>query len=219
MAPHKLEADGIQLEFGFRRILSDIYLLCETGKITGLLGRNGQGKTCLMNIIYGSLQAESKSIRFDNQSFPQAFKRPELLMYLPQFNFIPGSLNLKRLFLDFHLSFGDFEKWFPEFSGKYRSLLKDLSGGQRRLTEVYLVARSSSRFAMLDEPFSHLMPIHIETMTEILAEEKQHKGILVTDHLYQPIVNCADRIYVLTNGKTHLARKMEDLDSLGYIKL
>lgn len=40
---HKLEADSISLEFGSRRILSDVYLKCETGKITGLLGRNGNG--------------------------------------------------------------------------------------------------------------------------------------------------------------------------------
>jgi ABC-type lipopolysaccharide export system ATPase subunit len=71
---------------------------------------------------------------------------------------------------------------------------------------------------MLDEPFSHLMPIHIETMIEILVEEKQHKGILITDHLYEPIVNCADRLYALSNGKTHLVKKMEDLERLGYIR-
>jgi len=45
---HTLEADGIQLEFNGRSILSDIYLKAETGKITGLLGRNGEGKSCLM---------------------------------------------------------------------------------------------------------------------------------------------------------------------------
>ena len=63
---HKLEADSIHLEFKGRRILSDIYLKCETGKITGLLGRNGEGKTCLMEIIYGTLKSE-KSVRFDNR--------------------------------------------------------------------------------------------------------------------------------------------------------
>jgi len=85
---HTLEVDSIQLEFDNRRILSSIYLKCETGKITGLLGRNGEGKTCLMRVIYGSLKCE-KSIRFDNIAYHEAFKRPDLLLYLPQFNFIP----------------------------------------------------------------------------------------------------------------------------------
>ena len=47
---HKLEADGIQLAFDERKILTDIYIKCQTGRITGLLGRNGQGKSCLMEI-------------------------------------------------------------------------------------------------------------------------------------------------------------------------
>ncbi|MHC2993727.1 hypothetical protein OB13_19890, partial [Pontibacter sp. HJ8] len=72
---HKLEADSIQLEFDGRRILSDIHLKCETGGITGLLGRNGQGKSCLMKIIYGSLTCE-KSVRIDNRVQFEAFKRP-----------------------------------------------------------------------------------------------------------------------------------------------
>ncbi len=79
---HKLEVDSIQLEIGLRQILTDVYLICETGSITGLLGRNGEGKTCLLNIIYGSLKASSKSIRFDNVSIYQAFKRTDLLTYL-----------------------------------------------------------------------------------------------------------------------------------------
>ena len=94
---HKFEADGIMLEFGTRRILSSIYFKCETGKITGILGRNGQGKTCLMNIVYGSLNSESKSVRFDNISVFQAFKRPDLLTYLPQFNFIPSWITSKNI--------------------------------------------------------------------------------------------------------------------------
>jgi ABC-type sugar transport system ATPase subunit len=70
---HCLEADSIQLEFNGRRILSDIYLKCETGRITGLLGRNGEGKSCLMQIIYGTLACE-KSVRIDGVSALSAYK-------------------------------------------------------------------------------------------------------------------------------------------------
>ena len=106
---HKLEADGIQLEFKGKRILSDIYLKSETGKITGLLGRNGEGKSCLMKIIYGSMESES-SIRCDGAIYKKAFRQRGLLTYLPQFNFIPGSLTPKRIFQDFELEFSLFDK-------------------------------------------------------------------------------------------------------------
>lgn len=99
---HKLEADSIRLEFNDKRILSDIYIKCETGKITCLLGRNGEGKSCLMKIIYGSLKCE-KSVRFDSVVQYEAFSRPGLLLYLPQFKFITKTLSIKRIFKDFEL--------------------------------------------------------------------------------------------------------------------
>lgn len=217
-APHKLEADSIQLEFGDRKILTDIYLFCETGSITGLLGRNGQGKTCLLNIIYGTLRTDNKSIRFDNQSKPLAYLEPQWLVYLPQFNFVPGFMALQRVFLDFELDFGEFEKRFPEFSGRGRAGFRDLSGGQRRFAEIYLTTKSPARFVMLDEPFSHLMPIQIEKVKELLSEEKKNKGILITDHLYEEILDCSDRVYLLSQGKTWLAKNLEDIERLGYIR-
>ena len=168
---HTLEADSIQLQFNDRRILADIYLKCETGKITGLLGRNGQGKSCLMQIIYGRLKCE-KSVRFDNASQYEAFKRPDLLLYLPQFNFIPKALTVKRIFEDFELEYSSFERRFPEFQTRYKSSINSLSGGEHRLVELYVIVKSKSQFAMLDEPFTHLNPIQIEKVHDLLLEEK-----------------------------------------------
>ena len=216
---HKFEADNVQLDIGTRRILSSVYLKCETGQITGILGRNGQGKTCLMNIIYGNLNPVSKSIRFDNVSVFQAFKRPDLLTYLPQFNFIPLHLTLKRIFSDFDLDFSDFEKIFPEFVEKYRSKINSLSGGQRRLIEVYVIVKSKSQFSMLDEPFSHLMPLQIEKVNELLKIEKSKKGFLITDHLFRNVTEISDNLYVLTDGKTHLTKDITDVEKLGYARL
>lgn len=216
---HKLEVDSIQLEFGQRRILTDIYLKCETGSITGLLGRNGQGKTCLMNIVYGSMQATSKSVRFDNISIYEAFKRIDLLTYLPQFNFIPSGLSLKRIFLDFNISFLDFENNFPEFKSRSNAKIKKLSGGQRRLIEVYVILKSKAQFTMLDEPFSHIMPFHVEKIKELLNKEKLKKGFLITDHLYRQFIDICDNLYVLTYGKIHLTKTIDDIERLGYAKV
>ena len=215
---HKFEVDSILLEFGTRRILSDIYFKCETGKVTGILGRNGQGKTCLMNVVYGNLSPISKSIRFDDITIFQAFKRPDLLTYLPQFNFIPSHLTLKRIFSDFDLAFSDFEIKFPEFSTKFNSSIKSLSGGQRRLIEVYVIIKSKSQFSMLDEPFSHLTPIQIEKVTELLEVEKSKKGFLITDHLFRYVTEISDYLYVLKDSKTHLIKDISEIERLGYAR-
>jgi lipopolysaccharide export system ATP-binding protein len=216
---HLLEADSIVLEFGLRRILSDIYIRCDTGNITGLLGRNGQGKSCLMNIIYGNLPALNKSVRFDRLPVPYAFKKPGLLTYLPQFNFIPGRLTVKQVFADFKLDFSHFDNLFPGFDSTYKIAFKNFSGGDRRLIETYVMILSDAQFTMLDEPFSHLSPVHTEKMKIILKEIKARKGLLITDHQYEQITDICDHLYLLADGKTHLIKDSSDLSRLGYISI
>lgn len=213
---HILEADSVFLEFGDRRILTDVYLKCETGQITGLLGRNGQGKTCLMNIIYGTLRGTSQSVRFDDKHIVEAFKRHDLLTYLPQFNFIPQYLMISRVFDDFEVNFKDFIQRFPDFEKYYKTQLCELSGGERRLIEVYVLIKSKALFTMLDEPFSHIMPVHAEVIKDILVDEKRKKGFLITDHYYRHVVDICQNIYVLKDGKTYLTKKIEDIEALGY---
>ena len=216
---HTLEADSILFEIGTRRILSDIYFKCETGKITGILGRNGAGKSCLMNIVYGTLTAQSKSVRVDRIFIEQPFKRPDLLMYLPQFNFIPKALTVKRIFSDFNLDLREFEQDFPEFGLKSSCTIKDLSGGERRLIEIYIIIRARARFAMLDEPFSHLGPLQIERIKEILLREKQTKAFLITDHIFREVAGICENLYILNEGKLHLVKDSKDIENHGYARL
>jgi ABC-type lipopolysaccharide export system ATPase subunit len=214
---HKLEADSIQLEFKGRKILSDIYLKCETGRITGLLGRNGEGKSCLMKAIYGTLKCE-KSIRIDNMVQYAAFKRPDLIRYLPQFNFVPKNISLHRVFKDYELDYSSFERKFPEYSSRYRSSISSFSGGELRLIELYIILKSLTAFALLDEPFTHLNPHQIDKVKQLILEEKHNKGLLMTDHMFKHVIDISDSLYVLTKGKTHLAKSTEDIETLGYVK-
>jgi len=215
---HKLEIDSVLFGFGSRKLLSDVYLKCETGKIIGLIGRNGTGKTSLFNIIYGTLTPNHKSIRLNEQSIRIPYKESGLIKYLPQYNFIPKQLTLKRIFSDFNLDFSLFEKLFIDFKTKYNSPINELSGGQRRLVEVYIIIKSTSKFILLDEPFSHLTPLLIETIKELIEEEKKNKGFLITDHLYNHIVDINNDLYLLADRKTHLIKNMKEIAFLGYIK-
>jgi ABC-type lipopolysaccharide export system ATPase subunit len=69
---------------------------------------------------------------------------------------------------------------------------------------------------MLDEPFTHLSPIQIEKVKEMLLEEKENKGILITDHMYKHVVDVSDSLYILANGKTHIIKSMDEIELLGY---
>jgi ABC-type lipopolysaccharide export system ATPase subunit len=213
-----IEIDGIQLKFNERRILSDIYMKCCTGKITGLLGLNGQGKTCLMNIIYGTLSAEYVSVRINDIGIKNLYKKPSLMTFLPQFNFIPDSLTLKKISEDFNFHQSVFFDLFPEFEQLYNLPICKLSGGQRRLIEVYSIVQSNANFTLLDEPFTHLMPVQVEKIIKIMQDVKQRKGFIITDHLFDIVVELSDILYVLRNGKTHNVKNMKDLEQFGYIK-
>ena len=215
---HTLEVDSVILEFDSKRILQDVYMKSETGKITGFLGRNGSGKSCLLKIIYGELVPNDKSVRLNGISVYDAYRNPNEMRYLPQRRFIPGSLTIKRIFEDFQLSFSDFITEFPVFEKYYTTKIKNLSGGERRIVEIYSIIASKTMFCMLDEPFSQVMPVHVEILKKLIQREKQNKGILITDHLYRDIIDICDNLYVLNDGKTHLTKNIEDLERFGYLK-
>lgn len=215
---HILEVDSVSLSFSDRVILSDIYLKSATGKIVGLLGRNGQGKSCLMKIISGTLKAESRSVRFDGKTVFELIGRSDLFVFLPQFNFIPSFLTLEQIFKDFCLEFFEFETDFPEFISKSKRKISEFSGGERRLIELYVIVKSKSQFALLDEPFTHISPMQIERIKKLLIREKENKGFIISDHMFREITDIADSIYLLNNGKLHLTDSILDLEVLGYAR-
>jgi len=216
---HILEVDSVILEFDSIRVLQNIYMKSETGKVTGLLGRNGTGKSCLMNIIYGELMPNDKSIRLNGNSFRDESRKPEDIRYLPQFGFIPTSLTIQRIFKDFRLDFADFKTLFPDLTQFYLSKFKHLSGGEQRIVEIYAILCSKTKFCMLDEPFSQVMPIYIKTIKNLILREKLNKGIIITDHLYKHITDICDDLYVITDGKSYLTKSMQDIETLGYAKI
>lgn len=213
-----LETDSVILEFNSKIILNNVYLKSETGRVTGLLGRNGSGKSSLIKILYGELTPNYKSIRINKTSLFSTNRPPNDMRYLPQGKFIPPHLKINRIFDDFKLSFFDFSTYFPEFKKYDKSRLKSLSGGERRIVEIYLILVSKTKFCILDEPFSHIMPIHIETIKKIILKEKQNKGIIITDHMYKHITNISDDLYLIKDGKTHLINNIKDIEKLGYIR-
>ena len=214
-----LEIDSVILEFGLSRVLQNVYLKSETGKITGLLGRNGSGKSCLMKILFGELVPNDKSIRINGDSLITSYRSPKDLRYLPQSRFIPNYITVKRVFSDFDIDFNDLVLYFPEFEKFYNSKLVNLSGGERRIIEIYTILVSQTKFCMLDEPFSQVMPIHAETMKKLIVREKANKGIIITDHLYKYIIDICDDLYLIKDGKTYLTKSIDDIEKLGYARV
>ncbi|MEM8584803.1 MAG: ATP-binding cassette domain-containing protein [Bacteroidota bacterium] len=213
-----LEVDGVMLAFGNKRVLQNVYLKSETGKITGVLGRNGAGKSSLFKIAFGELRAGSQSVRLNGIAYTSDKRSPEDIRYLPQHHFVPQQLSLTRVLNDFELSFADFLDIFPDFEQYRQGKMYTLSSGQRRIVETFIILSSNSKFCILDEPFSQIMPVHISAIKRMIMQEKKQKGIIISDHMYRHILDLSDNLYVISQGKTHLTQDISDLGALGYVR-
>lgn len=211
------EIDNIELNFGAANILHGVYLKAETGKITGILGSNGTGKTSLLKIFFGSLQPTNKLVRVNKRAKLVPLFTSGMAKYLPQHSLIPQNLKLKTVFELYEVKWEKFASHFSGF-GDYSTLkVGELSGGEIRVAEIYLSLKSPSKLVLLDEPFSHVAPIYIEKLKEIIISEKKTKAIVMTDHLYRHIIEMADDLYLLKNGCSTLISDVKELEQQKYL--
>ncbi|GGK17823.1 ABC transporter ATP-binding protein [Yeosuana aromativorans] len=214
-----VEIDNVELYFKEKRILNGIYLKAESGKVTGILGSNGCGKSCLLKIIFGELKPKYKLIRVDKKPILKPLYQTKLVSYLPQHNFIPNALKIKTAFKLFNVDWIDFIEIFPSFKTFENLKSKKLSGGERRVIELYLILKSSCEIVLLDEPFSHIAPLYINQIKTLIETEKHKKAIVITDHLYRHIISVSDTIYLLKNGCSKLINNLKELEDYKYLSI
>lgn len=206
-----LEIDNITLNFDGKDILKSIYFKAEKGKVTGILGSNGSGKTSLLRIIFGELTPTNKLIKIDKIPFRSKLYKKGFIRYLPQFQIFPDAFSLQEAFHSFNVSMNDFLKNFPNFKEKENHYFFQFSGGEKRLIETFIILKSDAKIILLDEPFSHLAPLYISRIKELIKQEKQYKIIIITDHLFKDILDISDTTYLLKEGWSKLLQNPEDL--------
>lgn len=213
------EIDNIELYFKDKRILNGIYLKAEAGKVTSILGRNGSGKSCLINIAFGTLKAKYCNIRINQKPLNKKLYLTKKAAFLPQYHYTPNRARIASIFKLFEVKWNNFIKEFPEFSNYKHSKFNQLSGGQRRIIEIYLILKKASEIILLDEPFSNISPLYIEKIKQLIEIEKKQKVIILTDHNYQDVIAISDNIYLLKNGCTKLIKNITELEDYNYLNL
>ena len=213
---HQLTVDSVVVRFGARTVVSGGYITAQTGMVTGLLGRNGAGKSCMFRALMGGLKVDYVQVHIDGEPID----RKDIglkIKYMPQGRLIPSGMTLKQAFQLYGVDFWPFATAFPQFSQHCRSPLWMLSGGEARLAELYLVLMSDAQFYILDEPFSQIAPIHIEAVQKMIRERSATRGIIVTDHNFDAISTVADNLFVMSDGYTHPVENRDDLVRHGYL--
>lgn len=214
---HQLTVDSVVVRFGEKTVLSGGYITSRTGLVTGLLGRNGAGKSCMFRALMGGLRVENVMVSIDERPIDrQVIGR--YIKYLPQGRLIPDGMQLHRAFDLYGVNYWSFVNRVPKYSRHYDSPIYELSGGEARLAELYLVLLSDAPFYILDEPFTQVDPVNIEEVKALIWERSQGHGIIVTDHNYDAISSVADNLFVIADGYTSPVRSREDLVRHGYLR-
>jgi len=213
-----LEIDSVMQSFNGRRILSDIYLKCETGDILGMLGRNGSGKSTLLKILFGAMKGDHKFIRIDGTVYTQPFKTPGLVCYLPQHSFLLGHLSVIAT-VDLYLDGIGVDAFLDdELLGKLRhNKINSLSGGESRYLEIKLLLNMPVKFVLLDEPFNGVAPIMIDVLKAMIRKYSLTKGIILTDHDYNNVLDVANKYCLVYDGGIKQIENKEDLVRWEYL--
>ncbi|WP_420601626.1 ATP-binding cassette domain-containing protein [Flagellimonas sp.] len=212
-----LEIDNIELNFGTKRVLSGIYLQAEKGEVTGILGRNGSGKTSLFNILFGSLQPKYKTIRINGKNVNGKLFLSNRIAYLPQHSLLPKGIKVVRAFKLFNADWHAFLSTFETFKVYNNDRISELSSGEIRVIETYLILNLRKDIILLDEPFSFIAPVYIERFKKLIQDKKTESIILMTDHFYRDIMQISNRVYLFKDGSSKLITTKEDLVDNGYI--
>ncbi len=211
----KLYTTDLVKRYKTRTVVNEVSVEVEQGEIVGLLGPNGAGKTTTFYMIVGLIRPNGGKIWLDNAEitdFPM-YRRARLgIGYLAQEASVFRKLSVEdNLMAVMELS--DLtrqerkerqESLLEEFGlGRIRkSLGIQLSGGERRRTEIARALALKPNFILLDEPFAGVDPIAVEDIQMIVSHLKDKNiGILITDHNVHETLSITDRAYLLFEGK------------------
>ncbi len=221
----KLRAENIVKKYRKRTVVKGVSIEVNQGEIVGLLGPNGAGKTTSFYMIVGLIQPLSGKIFIDKEEITKmpVYKRAKKgIGYLAQeasvFRKLSIEDNLRAV-----LEMTDYTKEYQK--EKLESLIEEfglqhirkskgfqLSGGERRRTEIARALAIDPKFILLDEPFAGVDPIAVEDIQEIVQTLKRKNiGVLITDHNVHETLSITDRSYLLFEGSILKAGTAEDL--------
>jgi len=215
-----------------RTVVNKVSVEVHQGEIVGLLGPNGAGKTTTFYMVVGLIKPLAGKVFIDDTEitkFPM-YKRAQWgIGYLAQEASVFRSLsvqdNIKAI-----LEFSDLtkqqqrqrlEELLDEFGLQHirKSNGIQLSGGERRRTEIARALAINPKFILLDEPFAGVDPIAVEDIQTIVAKLKEKNiGVLITDHNVQETLAITDRAYLLYEGSVLKSGTAEELASDEHVR-
>jgi lipopolysaccharide export system ATP-binding protein len=210
-----LRSEKLKKIYGKRTVVKDASVLVRQGEIVGLLGPNGAGKTTTFYMITGMIKPNAGKIFIDEKDITKIamYRRARRgVSYLPQEASIFRKLSVEDNMLAIMQVIGIPRKERRDRCDKLLAELNithiaksrgyNLSGGERRRTEIARTLVTDPRFILLDEPFAGVDPIAVEDIQNIVYALKERGiGVLITDHNVHETLSITDRSYLLFEGR------------------
>ena len=227
-----LRAEHLVKKYGKRTVVNDVTFDVKQGEIVGLLGPNGAGKTTSFYMTTGLVVPNGGRIFINDQEITTdpVYKRARVgIGYLAQEASVFRKMSVEDNIASVLEMTGKpkeyqrekLESLIAEFRlQKVRKNLGDqLSGGERRRTEIARCLAIDPKFIMLDEPFAGVDPIAVEDIQQIVWRLKDKNiGILITDHNVQETLSITDRAYLLFEGRILFEGTPEELSENAIVR-
>ena len=210
-----LECKNLSKSFDNKKILKDVNLIIPRGKIVGLLGKNGQGKTTLIKLINDLLTPTSGEVLIEG--LHPGVESKKIISYLPE-----------RTYLDKEMKIIDTLNYFNEFYDNFniekaKKLLKDLdldinykiskmSKGMQEKLQLILVMSREADLYILDEPLGGVDPATRDYILDtILSNFKEGSSVIISTHLISDIERILDEVIFIDKGKIILTASADEL--------
>ena len=215
MSDYIFECKSLCKNYGKKKVIENLYLKISKGKIVGLIGINGCGKSTLINLANGLLTKSSGEVLIDGMK--PSLDSKKIVSYLPDKNYL-GQFNKVKDAFDFFCDFyEDFNKnkALEMLAKLYINLddkIKILSKGTQEKLQLVLVMCRDSKLYFLDEPVAGVDPASRDYILDALIRKfKNDSTVIITTHLIQEIENILDEIVIIKDGKVFMHKSIDEV--------
>ena len=213
-----IEVNNVSFEIDGRTILNDINLNIPEGKIYGIIGPNGVGKTTLLRCLTGIYQTTKGLVKYDGEDVYDNPKVKEIIGYVADENIMHPNFRVKDLIKFYKYSYTKFdEKKFKELNEIFkipeRKFIFQLSKGMKMRLSIMLAFSIHAKYLILDEPTSGLDAILKNKLLKIFADEvyDNNTTIIISSHHLNELERICDDVAILDNGSISYENSLENM--------
>lgn len=212
----QLEVSGLTKCFGSKLVLDNIDFIFESGKIYGLIGRNGAGKTTFFNSINKDIDIDSGKVYLDNgygknelltNDIGYVVSTPIVPEFLTAREFLSFFMEVNKERIDNDKTIDDYFKLVDIEKDDQDKLLKDYSHGMKNKMQILVNIIAHPKVILLDEPLTSLDVVVQDEMKKLLRSLKDNHIIIFSTHILEIAMDLCDEIVILNNKKLELVEK------------